>query len=363
MGDVSKAFREMVSRSLNSDQINAIAQEMSGRFDLSEASGFSSKIAIPSHAAAEAVISYFNSDDDLVEFFERMLQYEGKFLYDTTCRLFMKEEFIDVLEKNKWIFDPDTGRFLRDSFFLEKENFLKQIEFIDMRNRSDFSDLTGFIEKNSENLKLDDLIWSVTLRTYNFSGPGTSLVNQLVELLLRTLKLEDHSGEIYTCLKELAINAAKATYKNLFEKYKTAPEGITIRYKYHAFLEKFRREIEEHGDAGLMDLARMDDKFFDIQLKSSKNSISFWTTNYTRIIKQEKLQLLKKLDYRVYEDIIMDQDDEDPLREGAGLGLGLVILVLKKLLNDPRPLRVVFYPDLTKIGFIIPRRRLIPSAN
>ncbi|MBL8019050.1 MAG: hypothetical protein JNM27_05255 [Leptospirales bacterium] len=359
--DIQKLFKEVVGVSLNSDQVNSIAQQMDRRFDIREASGFGSVIAIPGHAAAEALIHFLKTEERVVEFFERMLDQDGKFVYDSTVKIAYKEEMMRVLDKQRWIFDASTKRFFRDPFHAEQLNFLKSIEMIDLRNATDVGKIAQPIQEEMVRLKIEDLSWQVTLRTYRLTGESAVLLRDLIALLLSKQNLGTFSSEVYTCLNELAINASKATYKFLFEKNIAKPQGIDPQISYHAFMDMFRQELEAHGDENLSRMAREEDKYFDIHLKSTEGSISCWCTNYTTITRQEKLRLMQKLNFTLFGDNLSELL-EDPSREGAGLGINLVLTVLGKLSLDKNPLKPVFYPDRTKIGFLLKRADLARPA-
>lgn len=352
--EIRKLFAEVVGVSLNSDQVNVIAQSMNSAFDIRSATGFGAMIAIPGHAAAEALIHFLGTEEKVVEYFERMLDQEGKFIYDSVVKIVYRDEFIKLLGKYKWIFDPDTRRFMRDPFYTEQLNFLKSIEFLDLRHSGSIAGLGSMLKDQAARLKLEDLTWQVTLRTYRMSQPFAELVRDLLELLLRKQNLEEFTGEIYTALNELAINASKATYKKLFEKYVAMPAGVDPLYEYGKFAEMFRDELDEHGDTNLARFAEQDDKYFELHFKSTEMHISCWTTNYTTISRKEKLRLLRRLNFTLFGQNL-DDVMSDPEREGAGLGINMVMTILSRISRDKHPLKPVFYNDRTKMGFVLKR--------
>ncbi len=72
----------------------------------------------------------------------------------------------------------------------------------------------------------------------------------------------------------------------------------------------------------------------------------------------EKEQILKKINTeRLDNDSFITDDDDNT--EGAGLGLSLVINLLKNYSGEEHPLKVVFYPDFIKIGFELKRTDLL----
>ncbi|MBI3395997.1 MAG: hypothetical protein HY042_09190 [Spirochaetia bacterium] len=331
--DIRKLFADVVGVSLNSDQINVIAQQMEPTFDIRRESGFGNTIAIPG------------------------LDREGKFLYDSNCKIVYKEDMIHMLGKNKWIFDPDTKRFFRDPFHAEQLNFLKAIELIDLRKSLDVSLISTKLKEEAVRLKLEDLNWQITVRTYRLGRETAALLQDVITLLLSKQELGGLVSPFYSCLNELAINASKATYKVLFEKYVTRAHGVDPVMDYDRFMQMFRTEVEENADENLARMAQADDKYFDIQFKSTDNTVSCWTTNYTTISRPEKLRFMQRLKFPIFGEEMIDAS-EDPHREGAGLGINLVLAILAKFSSDKQPLKPVFYPDRTKVGFVLKRTEL-----
>ena len=56
-------------------------------------------------------------------------------------------------------------------------------------------------------------------------------------------------------------------------------------------------------------------------------------------------------------------NEEDENTEGAGLGLNLIITVLKKYSSEHNPLKVLFYPEFIKIGFELNRSELLEQLK
>ena len=183
------------------------------------------------------------------------------------------------------------------------------------------------------------------------------LIRKILDMLLARQNLQNYTHELYACLKELAINASKANYKILFEKYITRPQKVTQERDYSHFLNLFREEIEENGNRRLIELARQEDRFINITFQSSLDSIAIWVTNSQNISLIEKQALLKKLKKGEFKN--KDSFGEEPeYAEGAGFGLNLILSILKNYSSDTNPLKVVFYPDFIKIGFELTRAEL-----
>lgn len=356
-----KEFRRELARvirlSLNPDQAAYLAEQLDRRFDLREASGFGPHIAVPAHAAAETIVEHFREEDELLRYFELMLDRQGVFLFNSTIQVKGREQFLDMALKRHWVYDQDLKRFFRDPFFSDSINFLRSIERLDLRKASEaeINDLRANVQEHAEKLRAVDLEWRIGLRMYRLDRPRDRLLQQVVELLLVRQNLEPRAYEIYYCLKELALNAAKANYKHIFDLHMDRPQDDEDDYA--AMLERFRLELEENGDANVGRKAEELDLFVDLAFKSTADAIVIWITNYVPIKKIEKERMLDKMNLS-REDQHSFQAPDDEHREGAGLGLAMVMRILTHYSGQAAPLNVVFYPNATKVGFTLRRADL-----
>ncbi|MFW5807496.1 MAG: hypothetical protein ACOCWH_00415 [Spirochaetota bacterium] len=355
----------LIYSSLDSRQLNYLGESRDSTFNLYTESGFGDRIPIPRQSAAETVVNYFNTEEDVVELFTILLRSEGKRFYNSTLELYNPDILMKYLEKRKWIYDPEMKFFFRDPFFEREINFLKAIRIIDLRQSAGLDTLITNISTVSKTLGDKDLEWSVNLRLYDLTRESSKLIQEILNMLLVRQDLQSISFDMFTCLKELAINASKANYKLLYEKHVTAPEGITSGNNYPVFLEMFKNEIAENGNTNLYKLAQMKDKFINITFQSTNTHVGIWVTNSQNITLQEKQAILKKLGYKKGSDLFAFAD-ENKFNEGAGMGIPLVLSVLHLYSDDPIPLKVVFYPSFIKIGFLLERsaiRRGIENKN
>ena len=357
MKDVRRALAMVVRNSLNSDQINYIARMMDQNFDLGALSGFGNNIAIPKTAALETVLNYFDDEESQIRYFETMLNREGKFLFDAFVHIKGKREFIELLRKKRWIYDPDTQLFFRDQFYEEGMNFLRSVSFLDLRREENTAILTDKIKEQGEKLKNLDLEWMITLRMYGMTRDIDRLMRAVVEMLLQRQELTKFTYNVYFTMRELAVNAGKAGYKTLFEEFIKEKMDVGFNGGYQEVLRLFKEELEENSDERLMELAREKDKYFDLCFKSNQHSVSVWAVNYGKIMKVEKVRLLNKLNMNPFNKDSFEAD-EDGLAEGAGMGIVMVRNILQKMYFKKNPLKLVFYPDQTKIGYLLFRSDL-----
>lgn len=355
---INKAFQRIIINSLNTKQIEYLGKIFDSSFDLYRVSGFRPSIPIPRQTAADTLLYFCSEDEDIVKLFSILLKFDGEHFYDRTLALWGKDEFLSLLKLNKWIYDPEMKQFFLDPFYEHEINFLKKIRILDLRNETDVKLIIDEISTISKKMSIRDLEWRIAMRLYDLDPQSAELIRKILDLLLARQNLQLYTGEMFFCLKELAINAGKANYKLLFDKYITSKKGITAERNYTKFLELFRLEIEENGNTNLLALAKKDDRHFTITFQSSKEAIEIWVTNDQNVTYIEKEQILKKINpERLDNDSFIADDDDNT--EGAGLGLSLVINLLKNYSGEEHPLKVVFYPDFIKIGFELKRTDLL----
>ena len=357
-GHIHKLFYNVLINSLSAQQVSFLGQSLDRNFDLNKAAGVGPSIPVPRQDAAKTLLNYFPEEEDIVELFAIMLQNEGERFYNRELMIWGKEDFLAYLIKNKWTYDPDVGQFFLDPFYESEINLLKKIKVIDLCGKIDIDALVKEISAASKKMSIKDLEWRITLRLYDLDRKIGELIREIITMLLVRQNLEMYAPELFACLKELAINASKANYKRLFQKRVCEKSGVSSESNYAEFLEMFRNEIEENGNANLLDLAKKDDQFINITFQSTKDAIEIWTTNNQELSAIEKQQIMKKLGYRIPP---KDESGYDPeeLMEGAGLGINIVLNALKKYSHDREPLKVVFYPGYVKIGFALRRAELL----
>ncbi|MDA3900951.1 MAG: hypothetical protein PF637_10580 [Spirochaetes bacterium] len=346
----------LVYSSLNTQQLNHLGEQCNSTFDLYRESGFGTTIPVPRQSAATVVVNFFTTEEEIVELFTILLKNEGKRFYNSELRLNGHEDFIKFLAKRKWIYDEQMVQFFRDPFFENEINILKQIRVIDLRNQDSLEGLMQKIEDITATLGDKDLEWSVNLRLYDLDREISMLIRKIIDMLLVRQNLQSITFDLFTCLKELAINASKANYKLLFEKLITAPEGIDSNRSYALFLRRFKEEIAENGNSNLLKMAKKKDRYINITFQSNNKGIGVWVTNNQNITALEKKAILQKLGYNSTEDLFAYADTEN--NEGAGLGIKLVLSILRIYTDEKIPLKVVFYPKFIKMGFFLDRNQI-----
>ncbi len=357
---IRNLFLRVVADSLHTRQINYLGQLLDRKFDVYKMSGFGLTIPVPQQTAAETLLLYFKEEQEIIDLFTILLRNEGKIFRNNVLKILYCDKFLSLLNNSKWIYDWELEQFFLDPFYEHEINFLKNIRILDLRKRFPLKTTINKINKISKKLCVQDLEWRINLRLYDLTPGITELIRKVIELLLVRQNMQNFSYEMLTCLIELAINASKANYKILFEEFVTRKKGITTNKNYEIFLDLFKKEIEDNGNRRLFELAKKEDKYINITFQSSINTVEIWVTNNQNISLIEKKQIAKRLGQGQLQDR-MNNFDIESYTEGAGLGINIILSILKKYSNDPNPLKVIFYPEYIKIGFKIKRSDMLQN--
>lgn len=150
---------------------------------------------------------------------------------------------------------------------------------------------------------------------------------------------ENLAGVIFTCIKELVINASKANLKRiLFEEHKM---NIDNDEEYIAGMLRFREELTTSSLLKYEDRLAAEGLWVKINFEYNSTGVVIEVINNAHITKIEEKRLREKLKKAMqYTDIAqfyLEQGDEI---EGAGMGIALVIMLLKGIGVDPSLFRL-----------------------
>jgi len=111
---IRKALADLLVQSLNTQQMNHVGREIDSDFSIYEYSGFGEKIVIPRKVAADCVLSYFNSEERLLEYVAYMLARRGHGMSGGVIQLKGEDRLLKLLGDMGWIYDPQNARFYKD---------------------------------------------------------------------------------------------------------------------------------------------------------------------------------------------------------------------------------------------------------
>ncbi|MCP4129522.1 MAG: hypothetical protein GY754_00760 [bacterium] len=151
--------------------------------------------------------------------------------------------------------------------------------------------------------------------------------------------LEKHNcrklfAPIYTCIKELIINAVKANFKHIyFENYTPKNESFDM-ISYDMALQLFKLELSRQNADYLREIAIRNNLKSEIRFKVTGEILEIAIINPVEMTERERNNIARKLkDSRECYDIAeyFFKMEHDLMQEGAGLGLVLITIMLKSL--------------------------------
>ncbi len=157
--------------------------------------------------------------------------------------------------------------------------------------------------------------------------------NDIKKLLERRGKDRGYINVVYTCIKELMINALKGNYKKIFFDAYIIENDLSDIATYDKWLELFRLEIEEHGKENFARVAESRGISVDMILELREKSFYVAVKNPVPISDIEKMRIserLKKGEKAANLQELIENSD-DVYKEGAGLGLAMVVVLLKNI--------------------------------
>ena len=177
----------------------------------------------------------------------------------------------------------------------------------------------------------------VYLVAYSVSDEVEDCVKKELEVLLKKYDLIKLHHPIYTCVKELIMNAIKANFKNIyFEDYSAKnkqPGFISYEVALKLFMLEMTREDAQH----LERIARKKDIKAEVKMWADDRYLNFQVNNPVPMTDIEQENVLKKLQTANKINDMSEyfiEVENDPNREGAGLGLVLITLMLKGIVRD-----------------------------
>jgi hypothetical protein len=174
-------------------------------------------------------------------------------------------------------------------------------------------------------------------------------VGNILRIIFEKFNKADYVGVLVTCIMELIINAAKANLKRvIFELNKL---NIDDENQYLSAMFKFKNLLVESSYIKYFNDLKVHDYWIKVFFEYDESGVKIEVINNTHITRIEEKRIREKLKkamhYHSIAQFYFEQGDE---LEGAGIGIALVIMLLKGL-GVP--------PDLFRIGNINGRETMI----
>lgn len=174
----------------------------------------------------------------------------------------------------------------------------------------------------------------IRIRAYAVITATEAGLNYIVESILKKFNREDMLGPVYTSVKELSLNGAKANFKCiLFEDENIQSDDDT---EYERGIKLFKERLSESWVLESGKKARERKMHVDIYFDFDTDRLLVEVVNNRPISQKEDKRIREKfLAARQYDDIAQFYLEGGDSSEGAGMGIVLVTMMLKAQGIDP----------------------------
>ncbi|GMO41585.1 MAG: ATP-binding protein [Termitinemataceae bacterium] len=192
----------------------------------------------------------------------------------------------------------------------------------------------------------------LTINSYTLPHETELYIGQVIEVFLKAAGHEGLRDYVEYCVSELAVNAKKANTKRVYFIEKELDLSNPEQYK--SGMANFKKDTLENLEYYLQ-LQRDKGLYIKINLLYKKDSIHIEVRNNVVISKIELMRIHEKLarsrQYNSLEDAFSQVLDDS---EGAGLGLVVLVLMLKKMNLDEDCFDIIGSETETIARLVIP---------
>ncbi len=180
---------------------------------------------------------------------------------------------------------------------------------------------------------------SFCLTFHFFNADILNTVKQIVEIILTRTNHEELHGMLYSGLKEVIINGAKANVKRIvYEKNNLDLDNEADKDEGVRLLKDF---LVNHSSAKLSEILRESGYSLKLCFFTNTHGLRIEVTNNARLSKVEDSIIRKKFqDSQKHDDILQFLTAQEGVVEGAGLGIFMFVLMLKKYGINPDHFRI-----------------------
>jgi hypothetical protein len=174
----------------------------------------------------------------------------------------------------------------------------------------------------------------VRIRAYAVISATEAGLSYIVESILKRYNREDMLGPVYTSVKELSLNGAKANFKRILfedENINTEDDG-----DYERGMEMFKNQLNEHMVLEYGKKSKERKLYVDIFFDFNTDRLIVEVLNNRPISQKEDKRIREKFHTAMrYDDIAQFYMEGGDSSEGAGMGIVLVTMMLKAQQIDP----------------------------
>lgn len=196
----------------------------------------------------------------------------------------------------------------------------------------------------------------IRIISYAMSPDVEGTLDKIVEKILGKYKRLDLKSLVYTCTKELAINATKAILKRIF----FAENNIDINNvkEYNKGMALYKKIMNENSSIDYGKKAKKKGLYVRISFLYDNDLLKIEVINNTEITTEEETRLRERLAKTMqYNDLMQYYMDNADDTEGEGMGIALIVILLKGENINPNLFRIYSENSQTIARIEIPIKR------
>ena len=215
---------------------------------------------------------------------------------------------------------------------------------------SDSDEIVVDVDKVNKAIKLEV---PLVMTTYTLPRKVEHYIEQVVTIFLDYVKQSRLRDNVIYCIQELVVNAKKANTKRVY----FIDRGLNLNDQkdYMQGMSTFKDDTLNNINYYL-DLQRQQGLYIKLILHLKDNIITIEVRNNATITALEleriRNRLIKAREYNDMEDAVIHLLDDT---EGAGLGLVMLVIMLKKLGLEPNSFDILKTDNETIARIVIPK--------
>lgn len=196
----------------------------------------------------------------------------------------------------------------------------------------------------------------ITITSHKVSRQTEEYIENILNIILEDFGLTEVSDKISYCLRELIVNAKKANTKRVF--FEDRGLDITHSEDYRKGMETFKEDTLSNIDYYL-DLQEKAGYYVKVIFQARGHNLIISIKNNIEISKVEQARVFDRVakarTYHSMEDAFSEIFDES---EGAGLGVVIMVLMLKKMGLSEEAFDIVGQNGVTTASLVLPMSRV-----
>ncbi len=169
----------------------------------------------------------------------------------------------------------------------------------------------------------------LTIKSYTLPHDTEIYLEQVLGIFLKEMGQEKLLDPLAYCLRELAVNAKKANTKRVYFKQKNL--DITNDQQYRTGMENFKTETLDNIEFWLK-LQKEANLYIKVVFQTKGPVLNLYVCNNVEILQKEQIRVYDRIArsraFASLEEALSTVLDDS---EGAGLGIVILVLMLKKL--------------------------------